>query len=149
MSKNTELYPGSEYRGFVAGTCVETTWTDRYGSGQSLPVYKLTLQTPFTPAISNEELDYRLKKLLSDVFPDIGLISHHEASRRCASDDVFVPVSCRKVINWAAGHVNVEMLLLDEFRGFPVEEEDETPEEGEFSGEIDTELDDALNEPEA
>lgn len=141
MSKlKNEPFPGSEYRGYVATACKPTSWTDRYRTNESIPCYKLTLETPYVPFMSDAVLDEHLKRDLSDVFPDIGIISHKECNRRAFEEErEFIPFGCQKSSIWNGGRVLVELLLFEEFTGFPVdnsgEDEDTADPEDDFSEE--------------
>jgi hypothetical protein len=148
LKRNSNIFPGAEHKGYVAGMCTETTWTDRYGSGENYPVFKLSITTPLTPDMSDKEIDTRLKEDLGGFFPDIGLISHREASKRIASENLYIPYACKKVVNWTYGIVRIEMLLEDEFKGFQFAQyysshPDVLAARG-MGEEIDTSVDDAL-----
>lgn len=123
QKKEPEYFPGSEYKGYIAHSCVPSVWIDRYDSGRSIDCYRLTLQTPYSPGIADEELDRCLKADLTDIFPDIGLIGHNETNRRAFDDDYYKPFGCRKQVMWSRGTCTVILLLLDEFEGFPAESE--------------------------
>jgi len=130
MAKIKQVFPGSEYRGYLAHACRASEWTDRYVGRGTIPCYRLDLDTPFSPGITDAEINERLKADLGEVFPDIELISHTECSNRAFDDDyVYVPFGCRKVVKWAEGLISLEILLFDEFTGFYAEEEDEEDED--------------------
>ena len=101
-----------------------TLWIDRYGGGKSVQCYKLVLQTPYAPGITDEQLDARLKADISDIFPDIGIIGHNECNRRAFDADESIPFGCQKRINWSKGTCLVELLMFEEFTGFPVLSDD-------------------------
>ena len=137
-----KIRPDATYNGYIAHTCRQTEWIDRYSSGYIIPAFKLVIETPIVAGTPDAEIDEEIKEKLGDVFPDIGLISHSECSRRALNDEKkYVPFGCRKVVDWAADSVTLELLLFDEFDGFPVApavesediyediEDDEEPEE--------------------
>ena len=139
-----KIDPRATFRGYTAHRQTQTDYTDRYGSNGSLPVYKLTLDTPFDPGDKDDYIDKRLKCDLGEIFPEIGLISHTETTKRVFADDLYIPLGCRKVIEFSKGLVQLELLLYDPFEGFPVagaaaqdnadpdpEIEDPYPDEGE------------------
>jgi|GEM_PF-2639728 len=115
-----KIDPRATFRGYTAHRQTQTDYTDRYGSNGSLPVYKLTLDTPFDPGDKDDYIDKRLKCDLGGIFPEIGLISHTETTKRVFSDDLYIPLGCRKVIEFSKGLVQLELLLYDPFEGFPV-----------------------------
>lgn len=127
--KEPEYYPGSEYRGYIAHSCVPSVWVDRYDSHQSMDCYRLTLETPYPAGITDEDLDAHLREDLIEIFPDIGLIGHNECNRRAfeSGDDYYVPFGCRKQVMWSRGTCTVVLLLFDEFEGFPIFEVETAP----------------------
>lgn len=130
-----KIDPRATFRGYTAHRQTQTDYTDRYGSNGSLPVYKLILDTPFDPCDKDEYIDQRLKCDLAGIFPEIGLISHTETTKRVFSDDLYIPLGCRKVIEFSKGLVQLELPLYDPFEGFPVAgaaaQDNADPDEGE------------------
>lgn len=130
-----KIDPRATFRGYTAHRQTQTDYTDRYGSNGSLPVYKLILDTPFDPCDKDEYIDQRLKCDLAGIFPEIGLISHTETTKRVFSDDLYIPLGCRKVIEWSKGLVQLELLLYDPFEGFLIAgetaQDNADPDEGE------------------